>query len=389
MKTKRILAGLISATLIFGCLTGCGSKQDVNTEEVMENATQAEVKDADDEKVEDDSAEKHTEVDATAGNGDKSMKIVTTIFPEYDWVKTILGEKADNSDITLLLDNGVDLHSYTPSVEDIAKIKECDMFVYVGGESDEWVDDVIKTADNKDMVVINLLDVLGEAVKDEELVEGMEAEHEHEDGEEADHEEAEEAEHEDGEEADHEHEEGEEAEKDEHVWLSLRNAAILCDKIAEELGNIDEVNKDLYKSNVDAYKTELADLDAEYKSVVDAAQEKTLLFGDRFPFRYMVDDYGIKYFAAFVGCSAESEASFETVIFLAEKIDELGLPAIMTIEGNENKIAETVKENTKSKDQKILTLNSLQSTTTKDIENGTTYLSAMKSNLEVLKEAMK
>ena len=399
MKKRSILAGLVSATLAFSCLTGCGKTQDVTTEEVMEKATQAEVKSA-----EIDTEEKATATIPTADEGDKSMKIVTTIFPEYDWVKTILGDKAGNSDITLLLDNGVDLHSYTPTVEDIATIKECDMFIYVGGESDEWVDDVLKSSDNSDMVAINLLDVLGESVKDEEIVEGMEHEHEHEEGEDADHEheEAEEADHEDGEDENHEHEEAEEAdhedgeehdheheeaEKDEHVWLSLRNAAVLCDKIAEELGNIDEANKDFYKSNVEAYKAELSDLDAEYKTVIDAAKEKTLLFGDRFPFRYLVDDYGVSYYAAFAGCSAESEASFETIIFLAEKTDELGLPAIMTIEGSDHKIAETVKENTTSKDQKILTLDSLQSTTSNDVENGASYLSAMKNNLEVLKEA--
>ena len=309
----------------------------------------------------------------------------------------MLGEKAENADMTLLLDNGVDLHSYQPTAEDIVKIKECDMFVYVGGESDEWVEDVLASAENDDMVVINLLDVLGDSVKNEEIVEGMEHEHEEgdehedadneegEDNEDADHEdgdEQEDADHEDGEE--HEHEE----EKDEHVWLSLKNASVLCEEIATQLGTIDEANKDYYMSNYEDYKAELDALDKEYQAAVDAGSKDTILFGDRFPFRYMVDDYGLNYYAAFAGCSAESEASFDTVIFLAGKVDELGLPAILTIEGADHDIAETVKKNTKSGDQKILTMNSLQSTTSKDIAEGTTYLSVMRSNLDVLKDAL-
>ena len=339
---------------------------------------------------------------ASAENGDSDkMQIVTTIFPEYDWVENVLGDRADAAEVTLLLDNGVDLHSYQPTAEDIMKISTCDMFIYVGGESDEWAEDVLENAVNKDMVVINLLDALGDGVKAEEIVEGMEAEHdhEHEEGEEADHahehEDGEDAdhdhEHEEGEEAEHDHEGGEECEEemDEHVWLSLRNAEVLCGTIADGLGQIDSENADVYKANAEAYKTELADLDAKYVEVVANAEVKTLLFGDRFPFRYMVDDYGLDYYAAFVGCSAETEASFETIVFLAGKTDELGLSSIMTIEGSDRRIAETIRDNTSSKDQQILTLDSLQSTTLKDAANGTSYLSVMESNLEVLKEALK
>ena len=313
---------------------------------------------------------------AETGDSDK-MQIVTTIFPEYDWVENVLGDRADAAEVTLLLDNGVDLHSYQPTAEDIMKISTCDMFIYVGGESDEWAEDVLENAVNKDMVVINLLDALGDGVKAEEIVEGMEAEHDHE--------------HEEGEEAEHDHEGGEECEEemDEHVWLSLRNAEVLCGTIADGLGQIDSENADVYKANAEAYKTELADLDAKYAEAVANAEVKTLLFGDRFPFRYMVDDYGLDYYAAFVGCSAETEASFETIVFLAGKTDELGLSSIMTIEGSDRRIAETIRDNTSSKDQQILTLDSLQSTTLKDAANGTSYLSVMESNLEVLKEALK
>ncbi len=320
-----------------------------------------------------------SDVQFTAGSDD-SMKIVATIFPEYDWVCEVLGDKADGADVTLLLDNGVDLHSFQPTAEDILKIASCDMFIYVGGESDEWVEDALKEASNKDMVVINLLEVLGDNVKSEEIVEGME--HEHEDG---DHEE-EDADHDhDEEDHDHEHEE----EPDEHVWLSLRNAAILTDAIADGLAVIDPDNADSYRANADAYKGKLNTLDKEYSAAADAGAVHTLLFGDRFPFRYLVDDYGLDYYAAFAGCSAETEASFETVVFLAEKTDELGLGAIMTIEGTDHSIAETIRDNTSGRDQQILTLDSMQSTTKKDAENGTSYLSVMTSNLEVLKEALK
>jgi zinc transport system substrate-binding protein len=247
------------------------------------------------------------------------------------------------------------------------------MFIYVGGESDEWVEDALKEATNKDMTVINLLEVLGDSAKEEEMVEGMqESEHEHE-GEEAD---------------EHEHEEGE-AEYDEHVWLSLRNAATLTDSISKELQRIDAANASVYKINSDTYIKKLNELDEQYSDSVSASNVKTLLFGDRFPFRYLTDDYGLTYYAAFVGCSAETEASFETITFLAGKVDELSLHAVLTIEGNDHRIAETIVQNTAGKDQQILTMDSMQSTTSKDVEGGTTYLSVMEKNLSVLKEALK
>ena len=296
---------------------------------------------------------------------DSDIKVVTTIFPEYDWVRQIAGEEADQMDITMLLDNGVDLHSYQPTAEDIMKVSDCDLFVYVGGESDAWVDDVLKQAKNKDMQVVNLLDVLGNSVKEEEVIEGMEPEEEEEEG---------------GEE--------EEPEYDEHVWLSVKNAEVLSKAIADALEKADPDHKDVYQENVSAYSEKLKNLDAKYQEVVDGASQKTLLFGDRFPFRYLVDDYGLSYYAAFVGCSAESEASFETISFLANKVDELGLKDIMTIENSNQKIAKTIIENTKEKNQKILTVDSMQSTTSDDVKNGTTYLSVMEKNLEVLKEAL-
>ncbi|MBO4927200.1 MAG: zinc ABC transporter substrate-binding protein [Clostridiales bacterium] len=308
---------------------------------------------------------------------EKKLSIVTTIFPEYDWVMSILGEEKDVADVTMLLDNGVDLHSYQPSAEDILKITSCDMFIYVGGESDEWVEDVLKESSNKDMVVIDLLEVLGDQVKEEEVVEGMEHEHDHDEDHDHDHD------HE--EDHDHEHEE---VEYDEHVWLSLRNAKTFCVRIESELEKLDPAHKDSYKKNLDAYVAELDSLDAEYQKVVGSAAKKTILFADRFPFRYLTDDYGLTYYAAFAGCSAESEASFETIVFLAQKVDELDLGVVLTIEGAKHKIAETVVENASKEGVRILVMDSLQSVTGSDVKNGVSYISVMKSNLEVLKEAL-
>ena len=287
----------------------------------------------------------------TTEKDEKQIKVVTTIFPEYDWVREIAGDASDHVDLTMLLDNGVDLHSYQPTSEDIMKISDCDLFIYVGGESDAWIEDALKEAVNKDMKVINLLDVLGNSVKEEEVVEGMEAEEE---------------------ESEEESEEEEEPEYDEHVWLSLKNAKVFCKAIADALSEIDKDHAETYQKNEENY----------------AATQKTLLFGDRFLFRYMVDDYGLDYYAAFVGCSAETEASFETITFLAGKVDELGLKNVMTIEKSDQKISKAIIENTKDKNQKILTLDSMQSATSDDVKAGTTYLSVMEDNLEVLKEAL-
>lgn len=291
------------------------------------------------------------------------LKIVTTIFPEYDWVREILGDHAADADVTMLLDNGVDLHSYQPTADDIIKISDCDLFLYVGGESDTWVNDALQEAVNKDMKVIDLMDVLSDRIKEEEVVEGMEADEDEGDEEEG-------------------------PEYDEHVWLSLRNAEVLCTSIAESLEALDPDHADDYAANAAAYCNKLSALDAAYAQTVAQSARQTLLFGDRFPFRYMADDYGLTYYAAFVGCSAETEASFETVSFLSQKVDELSLPCVLTIEGTNHKIAETIVQNTAAKDQKILSLDSMQGTTSDDIRNNATYLSIMENNLSVLKEAL-
>ena len=301
-------------------------------------------------------------------------KIVTTIFPEYDWTREILGDKVSDAELTLLNGKGVDLHSYQPSFQDIAKISTADIFIYVGGESDEWVDDALKNVKNKNLKVINLMEVLGDKVKEEEIVEGMQAEEEDEHEKEGHH---------------HHSSDEEELEYDEHVWLSVRNAKILCGEICNALCEVDSNNAASYKENFKAYSAKLDKLNSDFAVAVKNGNKKTLLFGDRFPFRYFVDDYGLKYYAAFVGCSAETEASFETIIFLAKKVDELGLNAVCQIESGNGKIAQTIINSSKKKNAKIITFDSLQSTTTNDVKKGTTYLSVMQKNLEILKEALK
>lgn len=285
------------------------------------------------------------------------IKIVTTIFPIYDWVRQIVGDQG--AEVIMLLDSGVDLHNFQPTAQDILTIAQCDLFIFVGGESDEWTVGVLKTAQNESLTVINLLDALGDDVKEEEIVEGMEAE-----------------------------EEGEEEEADEHVWLSLRNAQRLVDVIADALSGIDPENAGLYRANAEEYGEKLQALDAQYAETVNTSAYKTLLFGDRFPFRYLADDYGLAYYAAFAGCSAETEASFQTILFLAQKVDELRLPAVLTIENPKTRIAETVVNATQSRNQKILSLNSMQGVTGRDAQAGASYLGIMEENLHVLRDAL-
>ena len=306
----------------------------------------------------------------------EGLNIICTIFPKYDWTRQVLGEQADNVNLTLLMDNLVDLHSYQPTVHDMVKISEADLFIYVGGESDAWVEGALKNA-KPDVRTVNMMEILGDRVKIEELTEGMEHTHDHDDDD-HDH---------DDEDDDHDHDD-EEDEYDEHVWLSFRNAQILTLAITEVLCELDPDNCEYYLDNANGYIEKLYALDDEYKAAVAAAEINTLLFGDRFPFRYLVDDYGIEYYAAFAGCSAETEASFETVVFLANKLDELGLQYVMTTESCDGSIANTIIQSSNDKNRTILALNSMQSVTANDVANGVTYLSIMEGNLEVLGEAL-
>ena len=302
----------------------------------------------------------------------KKISVIVVTYPQYDWLKNVLGGRADAVDLKLLIKNGADLHSYQPSAADIATIAKADMVVYVGGESDEWIEKALAATPKEGRIALNLMEALGDRVKEEEVVEGMQTEEEH-------HHEHEEH-----------HEHAEEVENDEHIWLSLKNAEMLVKALAESIAKLDTAHATEYHMNAALYIAKISALDAQYRATMENATVKTILFGDRFPFRYLVEDYGIKHYAAFVGCSAESEASFETITFLAGKMDSLALPAIFTIDGSDGKIAHAILEASKqSKGAEILTLNSMQSVTNEQIKAGADYLSIMRDNLEVLKKAIK
>ena len=297
---------------------------------------------------------------------DTKIRIVTTIFPIYDWVREVLGDTVESSEIIMLMDSGADLHNFQPTASDILTIKQADLFIYIGGESDDWVDSVLSAADNPDRININLMEALGNNLHEEETVEGMDTGDEHE----------------------HDHEEEEETEYDEHIWLSLRNAGFLVQVIADKVSEINADQKTIYMDNAQRYQKRLADLDAAYEEAVAAGVRNTLLFADRFPFRYLAEDYHLAYYAAFSGCSAETEASFETVFFLAQKLDELNLPVVLTIENPNTNLAETIIRSTQSGNRQILAMNSMQSITSQDLLTDISYLSVMSQNLEVLKQAL-
>ena len=312
-------------------------------------------------------------------------RVVTTLFPIYDWTRNIIGERKDAVELLPPLNTGVDLHSYQPSVDDILRISTSDLFIYTGGLSDAWVERVLRDAVNKKLAAVSLIKALGERAREEETVEGMEAGHHHHghDEHEKDHDRHEHKKDHDH----HEHDDG--PEYDEHVWLSLVNARLLCGRIAQALSEVDPQGADAYRANAAAYSAKLDALDAKYRAGVASAKHTTLLFADRFPFRYLVDDYGLSYFAAFQGCSAESEASFKTILFLADKLDALGLPCVLTIEGSSKKIAETVVRTAKRGPIPILTLDSMQSVRADGIASAPDYLAVMERNLAILQEALK
>lgn len=319
---------------------------------------------------------KVTTENASASTDSKKIKIVTTIYPEYDWVSNIIKGKEEKFDLSILMTSGVDLHNFQPSAKDILDIGTADLFIYVGGESDKWADGAIRQAANKNLKSINLMELLRDKVKVEELKEGMEDDEHHHDEEEGEEHEGEEEHHE------------EEIEYDEHVWLSLENAMIVCADLKNEISTLDSENANAYENNLTAYLAELKNLNEEYKVVVNGAKRKLLLFGDRFPFRYMFDDYGLNYYAAFKGCAAETEASFKTIKFLADKLSEENLPYVMKIERSNEKIAKAVIENSSKKDATIETMYSIQAVSSDDMKNGETYLSYMRKNLEVLKKVL-
>jgi len=320
-----------------------------------------------------------------AGSDDR-LSIVTTIFPQYDWVRQILGERLTYVNLTLLLENGVDLHSFQPSVATIAQISACDLLICVGGESESWIYDVLKTAPNENQIVINLIDVLGSSVKAEDLLEGMEPDPAH----------SHEFEHDGGDTPIYKVEHDDDgdargstnANTDEHIWLSLKNAQELCTNISQVIGALDPQFSSTYTDNTQVYNAKLSALDKEFQDLVNNATTDTLLFGDRFPFRYLMEDYGIHSFAAFSGCSTDTEASFETIVFLSGKLDELDLHSVVVTESSDKTLANTIINNSAKKTQDIQVMNSMQAVKKADILSGITYLSIMENNYFALQNAL-
>lgn len=293
---------------------------------------------------------------------DEKITIVCTSFSAYDWVKELAGDELSHIRLRYLGKKGVDMHSFQPSAEDMAAIKSCDLLIYVGGESEDWVEDALAEDVNPDMLVVKMLDAVGEdALAEEELpgISGKEHEHEH-----------------------------DEEEYDEHVWLSPKKAALIVTEIEGCLEKLDGDKASYYRENYNVYMEKLGELDKGYREAVNGAAHKTIIFGDRFPFRYMTEDYGIDYYAAFNGCSAETEASFETITFLAGRLDDLNLKYIIVIDGSDKRLANTISESTKNKDKIIVELDSIQSVSTDDIEKGYTYIKAMEENLKILETVL-
>lgn len=290
-------------------------------------------------------------------NSDK-IKIICSTYAPYNWLEEIIKGKEDLYELSLLLKNGEDLHNYQPTVEDIVQISSADMFICVGGESENWVKDALVEAKNKDLEVIYMKDYLDDCLYEEK--------HDH---------------------VHHNHHEHDE-QFDEHIWLSLKNACKIVEELSFKINELDSDNCKLYQKNTNEYLVKLNQLDKDYENNLSKLTNHTLIFADRFPFRYLLEDYHLDYYAAFPGCEAESEASFETITSLINKVDDLKLSAVLIIDDNSYKLANTIVDNTLMKNQKILMLDSLQSVSFDKIDEYN-YLNVMKDNLKVLIEALK
>lgn len=287
---------------------------------------------------------------------DGKLKVVATIFPAYDFAREVAG---DNANITMLLPPGAESHSFEPTPKDIITIQECDVFIYAGGNSDSWIDGILDTIDTDDITIISLMDLV--SVKEEVVVEGMEEEHEAENG------------------------GSEPTEYDEHVWTSPKNAAQITQAITDTLCKLDTDNADAYRKNADAYMDKLYVLDAQFREIAANGKRKTLVFGDRFPFRYFADEYGLDYYAAFPGCSTQTEPSAATVAFLIDKVKQDGISVVFHIESSNQQMADTICSETGAK--KML-LHSCHNLTSAEMDAGASYISLMEQNAAALKEAL-
>ncbi len=298
---------------------------------------------------------------AEESNDSDKVKVVTTIFPAYDFAREVAGEEAE---VTMLLQPGTEAHTYEPTPKDIKAIQDCDVFIYTGGENDVWIEDILNTMDTSDIVQVRMVDCVD--ILEEAELEGVE-EHEHEEGEE--HEESEE----------HAHE------IEEHVWTSPVNSMAIVDTIAAKLAEKDSEHAEIYQKNAKEYQVELENLNQKFKSVVAGAERKTIVFGDRFPILYFAEEYGLSYYAAFPGCASDTEPSASTIAFLTDKVEEEKIPVVFKIELSNGKVADTIAESTGTK---VLTFETCHNLTREDFENGETYLTLMERNVETLKEAL-
>lgn len=273
------------------------------------------------------------------------LKIVSTIFPYYDFARQITGDRAE---LKLLLSPGNEPHSYDPSPLDIVAIENCDIFIYNGGESDEWVEEVLDSLQNKNITVLRMTDYID--LRFEQLPD---------------------------------HTNGDEY--DEHIWTSIRNAQLISEIISDTAGKVDSKNSDYYAENVKNYVNELKSLDAELTDIVQNSDRNTVVFGDRFPFLYFVSDYVLNYECAFPGCSSETEPNISTVKRLIDFVKEEEIPCVFYLEFSNGKTADIIAEDT---DAKTLKFCSCHNVTKDEFENGVTYISLMKQNAENLKEAL-
>ncbi|GHV95434.1 high-affinity zinc uptake system binding-protein ZnuA [Spirochaetia bacterium] len=286
---------------------------------------------------------------AVTQSRDGKITVTATIFPPYDFVRAVAKDKVH---LSMLLPPAQESHSFEPTPKDIITIQNSDIFIYVGGESDEWVNRILESMDTRNMTIIALMDTVD--VVEEEVVEGMEGEEE-------------------------------ENAYDEHVWTSPKNVVHIVRSIADALCNADNANAEFYRRNADDYISQLEKMDAEFQSVVDNAKRNTMVFGDRFPFRYFADRYGLIYFAAFPGCSTETEPSAGTVAFLINKIKAEKIPVVFHIELGNERMADTIAEETGA--EKLL-LHACHNISKKDFENGSTYIDLMRQNVENLRRAL-
>ena len=337
---KKFISSFVAFVLGAACLTGCGTGKAPDNQE----------------------------------DGADKISIVCTTFPQYDWVMELIGEAGEAFDVTLLVKNSADIHNYQPSAQDMISMKEADLFVYVGGESDVWVEDLMKSDPKLSDKSVSLVATLGDEALVEELLEGMQHDHEHEHESDAD---------------DEQGVHGAEADVlDEHVWLSLEKAELLCQHISSKLCRLAPDYEAVIRNNTIAYTGALHELHEAYQTMVEESAGNALIFGDRFPFRYLAEDYDLECYAAFAGCNAEVEAGFDTIITLANKVDELKVPCILVIDGSDKSLAETILSTAKTGGQEILVLDSMQSVSWEDIVQGVNYLDIMRENLEVLRKAL-